>query len=54
VPAALVAIACVLVPTLHPLANFSWFVGVGVAALAYRWLARGAVQKAARPATASP
>ncbi len=40
VPAALLAIACVLVPALRPLANFSWFIGVAVAALVYRAIAR--------------
>jgi NCS1 family nucleobase:cation symporter-1 len=50
VPAAVVAIACVIVPVLHPLANFSWFIGVAIAAGVYRFLARGAV--VAAPATA--
>jgi NCS1 family nucleobase:cation symporter-1 len=47
VPAAAIAIACVFIPALHPLANFSWFVGVGLAALFYRLLARSAALPAA-------
>jgi NCS1 family nucleobase:cation symporter-1 len=44
VPAALIAIACVIVPALHALANFSWFIGVALGALCYRLLTRsGAV-----------
>lgn len=39
VPAALIAIASVVIPALHPLANFSWFIGLGCAALFYRLLA---------------
>jgi NCS1 family nucleobase:cation symporter-1 len=42
IPAALIAIACVIVPALHPLANFSWFIGVALGALCYRLLARPA------------
>jgi nucleobase:cation symporter-1, NCS1 family len=37
-PAALIAIACVMIPSLEPFANFSWFIGVALAALFY-WLA---------------
>ena len=40
VPAAILAICCVLVPALHPLANFTWFVGVALAASFYWALAR--------------
>jgi NCS1 family nucleobase:cation symporter-1 len=40
VPAAIIAICCVLVPALHPLANFTWFVGVALGALFYWGLAR--------------
>jgi NCS1 family nucleobase:cation symporter-1 len=40
VPAALIAILCVIVPALHGLANFSWFIGVGLGGLFYRLLAR--------------
>jgi NCS1 family nucleobase:cation symporter-1 len=40
VPAALIAIACVIVPALHGLANFSWFIGVALSAALYRLLAR--------------
>jgi nucleobase:cation symporter-1, NCS1 family len=36
-PAAAIAIACVLTPSLEPLANFSWFIGVALAGLFY-WL----------------
>jgi NCS1 family nucleobase:cation symporter-1 len=46
VPAAVIAIACVLVPALHPLANFSWFIGVAIAAVVYRLLARGTAMSA--------
>jgi NCS1 family nucleobase:cation symporter-1 len=42
-PAAVIAILSVIVPSLHPLANFSWFIGVAVAALLYRILARPAL-----------
>jgi NCS1 family nucleobase:cation symporter-1 len=37
-PAAAIAIACVMAPSLATLANFSWFIGVALAALFY-WLA---------------
>jgi NCS1 family nucleobase:cation symporter-1 len=37
-PAALLAVACVMIPGLDGLANFSWFIGVGLGALFY-WLA---------------
>jgi NCS1 family nucleobase:cation symporter-1 len=37
-PAAALAVACVMTPALATLANFSWFIGVGLAALFY-WLA---------------
>jgi NCS1 family nucleobase:cation symporter-1 len=40
VPAAVIAILCVIVPGLHGLANFSWFIGVGLGAIFYRMLAR--------------
>jgi NCS1 family nucleobase:cation symporter-1 len=42
VPAAAIAILCVIVPALHGLANFSWFIGVGLGALFYKSLARPA------------
>ncbi len=51
-PAAVIAIACVLVPALHPLANFSWFVGVALAALFYRLIARQAPSVSPLPAPA--
>jgi NCS1 family nucleobase:cation symporter-1 len=47
IPAAVIAVACVLVPALHALANFSWFVGVALGAALYGVLARGS-----RPAPA--
>jgi NCS1 family nucleobase:cation symporter-1 len=53
VPAACVAIACVIVPSLHALANFSWFIGVAVAAGIYRLLARRAALAPTVPAVAS-
>jgi NCS1 family nucleobase:cation symporter-1 len=37
-PAAALAVACVMIPSLGGLANFSWFVGVGLGALFY-WIA---------------
>jgi NCS1 family nucleobase:cation symporter-1 len=39
-PAAVIAVACVMVPALDGMANFSWFIGAGLAALFYRVLAR--------------
>ncbi|CAM2192900.1 NCS1 family nucleobase:cation symporter-1 [Paraburkholderia sp. A1RI_3L] len=38
-PAALIAVACVLVPHLDNLANFSWFIGAALGAVFYRALA---------------
>jgi len=43
VPAAAIAVVCVIVPALHALANFSWFIGVALGALFYRLLARPAL-----------
>jgi NCS1 family nucleobase:cation symporter-1 len=40
VPAAAIAVLCVIVPALHELANFSWFIGVALGALFYFGLAR--------------
>ena len=37
-PAAVIAVACVMIPALDGLANFSWFIGVGLGAWFY-WLA---------------
>jgi NCS1 family nucleobase:cation symporter-1 len=34
-PAAAIAVACVMIPALDGLANFSWFIGVGLSALFY-------------------
>ncbi|SMG06565.1 NCS1 family nucleobase:cation symporter-1 [Paraburkholderia susongensis] len=39
-PAALIAVICVMVPGLDGCANFSWFIGAGLGALFYRVLAR--------------
>ncbi|NVI08115.1 NCS1 family nucleobase:cation symporter-1 [Paraburkholderia youngii] len=39
-PAAVIAVICVMVPGLDGLANFSWFIGAGLGALFYRMLAR--------------
>jgi NCS1 family nucleobase:cation symporter-1 len=39
-PAALIAVLCVMVPSLDGMANFSWFIGAGLGALFYRVLAR--------------
>ncbi|XOD05959.1 NCS1 family nucleobase:cation symporter-1 [Burkholderia sp. 22PA0099] len=39
-PAAAIAIACVMVPSLGALANFSWFVGAILAGLVYRAIAK--------------
>ncbi len=39
-PAALIAVLCVMVPSLDGMANFSWFIGAGLGALFYRLLAR--------------
>jgi len=41
IPAAAIATVCVLVPALHPAANFAWFIGAAAGALVYRALARG-------------
>jgi NCS1 family nucleobase:cation symporter-1 len=53
VPAALIAILCVIVPSLHGLANFSWFIGVGFGAVFYWALARSAQVAAPVSAAAS-
>jgi NCS1 family nucleobase:cation symporter-1 len=37
-PAALIAVICVMVPSLDGMANFSWFIGAGLAAVFYRVL----------------
>ncbi|RQS26501.1 MULTISPECIES: NCS1 family nucleobase:cation symporter-1 [unclassified Burkholderia] len=42
IPAAAIAVACVLVPSLKGLANFSWFVGAGLGALFYALASRRA------------
>ena len=39
-PAALIAVICVMVPGLDGCANFSWFIGAGLGAVFYRLLAR--------------
>ncbi|HEY2022376.1 NCS1 family nucleobase:cation symporter-1 [Paraburkholderia sp.] len=39
-PAALIAVICVMVPGLDGCANFSWFIGAGLGAVFYRALAR--------------
>jgi nucleobase:cation symporter-1, NCS1 family len=39
-PAAVIAVICVMVPSLNGLANFSWFIGAGLGAVFYRVLAR--------------
>jgi NCS1 family nucleobase:cation symporter-1 len=39
-PAALIAVICVMTPALDNVANFSWFLGAGLAALFYRVLTR--------------
>jgi NCS1 family nucleobase:cation symporter-1 len=39
-PAALIAVICVMVPGLDGCANFSWFIGAGLGALFYRLLTR--------------
>ncbi len=39
-PAAAIAIACVMVPSLNGMANFSWFIGALVGAIIYRVLMR--------------
>ena len=44
VPAAGVAVACAFVPALHGLANFTWFVGMGLGLVIYAGLMRGAVR----------
>jgi NCS1 family nucleobase:cation symporter-1 len=53
VPAALIAILCVIVPALHVLANFSWFIGVALSAAFYRLLARPAPAGSPLPAPAT-
>lgn len=40
-PASLVAIVLALMPGLEALAPFSWFVGAGLGASLYYWLAKG-------------
>ena len=38
-PAAVIAVACVMIPSLEGAANFSWFIGAGLGALFYRIIA---------------
>jgi nucleobase:cation symporter-1, NCS1 family len=38
-PAAAIAVACVMIPSLDGAANFSWFIGAGLGALFYRIIA---------------
>ena len=38
-PAAVIAILCVMLPSLEASANFSWFIGAGLGALFYWMLA---------------
>jgi NCS1 family nucleobase:cation symporter-1 len=38
-PAALIAVLCVMIPALEGAANFSWFIGAGLAAVFYWFLA---------------
>jgi nucleobase:cation symporter-1, NCS1 family len=38
-PAALIAILCVMLPSLEGSANFSWFIGAGLGAVFYYFLA---------------
>jgi nucleobase:cation symporter-1, NCS1 family len=40
IPAAIVPVACVLVPSLHVAANFTWFIGMGLGFAIYLVLAR--------------
>jgi NCS1 family nucleobase:cation symporter-1 len=37
-PAAVIAVICVMVPSLNGMANFSWFIGAALAAVFYRAL----------------
>lgn len=41
-PAAAIAVVCVMTPALAPLANFSWFIGVALAGAFYWFATRGA------------
>lgn len=41
VPSSIVALVIALLPTFHTIAPFSWFIGAGLAALAYLTVARG-------------
>ncbi|TDV20944.1 NCS1 family nucleobase:cation symporter-1 [Paraburkholderia caballeronis] len=45
-PAALIAVLCVMVPGLSGAANFSWFIGAALGALFYRALTMGAAARA--------
>jgi NCS1 family nucleobase:cation symporter-1 len=38
-PAAAIAVACVMLPSLEGAGNFSWFIGAGLGALFYRIIA---------------
>lgn len=40
IPAAIISILCVVVPAWQGLANYSWFIGMGIALVLYRVLAR--------------
>ena len=40
VPSVLIGLAIGFTPSLHALANFSWFIGVALSAGCYRWIAR--------------
>ncbi len=46
-PAAVIAVLCVIIPALHVLANFSWFIGVALGAGLYWALTRGEASTAA-------
>jgi NCS1 family nucleobase:cation symporter-1 len=40
IPSALIPMACVVFERLHVLANYSWFIGVGIALVLYTVLSR--------------
>jgi len=45
-PSVAIGLVISFIPSLHAVANFSWFIGVALGAGSYRWIARGDVENA--------
>jgi hypothetical protein len=48
IPSVAVGLVISFIPALHEVANFSWFIGVFLGGVTYRWLARDERETAAR------